>query len=191
MSTTIGTGNPLEHANFAVPPLHIPDGEGGAYKTELVLERSKLRCVKIQWWHAPDPREDPHNHPWCDAEGVAFTSTVLDGWLTMTNYTLVDGVVFKQTVTHKKGDTYEMPWATFHTVDAVGPDTVTRMVTGPLVEGGDWGHLVPGLTDGQGFVMDEWGKLGAYVSASADPKHDRAKFGADMCQLNPHKRPKQ
>ena len=30
---TIGSRNLLEHADFAVPPLHIPDGKGGCYKS--------------------------------------------------------------------------------------------------------------------------------------------------------------
>jgi hypothetical protein len=34
-----GGGLALSHDMPAAPPVHIPDGNGGAYKTELVIER--------------------------------------------------------------------------------------------------------------------------------------------------------
>lgn len=164
---TIGIGSPLEHADLAAPPLHIPDGEGGCYKTELVIERSKDRVVKIQWWHAPDPRRDPHNHPW------SFRSTILSGGYIETRYRLSDGGVllpYKET-SYRKGAVNEMPADVFHTVDKVSPGTVTRMVTGPIGDG-DWGYLIDGK----------------YVSAKDDP-YPNADFFTHLCALNPHKRP--
>lgn len=168
--STIGSGNPLEHADWAVPPLHIPDGQGGAFKTELVLERSTDRVVKIQWWHAPDPRRDPHNHPW------PFRSTILSGGYTETRHQRTGcgpdaaGVIVTQR-TYRAGDVNDLPVGVFHTVDEVLPGTVTRMETGPLVEGGDWGYLIGG----------------EYVSSTDDP-YPNADFFQQLCELNPHKR---
>ena len=165
--TTIGTGNPLAHADLAVPPLHIPDGEGGCYKTELVLERSEERVVKIHWWHAADPRRDPHSHPW------PFKSTILSGGYTETRYWFdeeADGHISSSQRTYREGDVNDLPLGMFHTVDSVMPGTVTRMECGPLVEGGDWGYLI-----------DD-----AYVSvkdADRDPN-----FLKHLRDLNPHKR---
>ena len=170
MSKTLGTGNPLAHADFAVPPLHIPDGKGGYYKTELVLERSEQRVVKIHWWHGPDPRRDPHNHPW-----HYFRSTILSGGYTETRYAApyLDTAERERESgvrVYRAGDVNSMPHGVFHTVDEVLPDTVTRMETGPLVEGGDWGYLIDG----------------AYVSVK-DAERDPDFFG-QLCAINPHKK---
>ena len=166
---TIGTGNPLEHADLSVPPLHIPDGKGGCYKTELVLERSLERVVKIHWWHAPDPRREPHNHPW-----EFFKSTILSGGYTETrHWKTTDGDALEHVVTesrtYREGDVNLLPHSIFHTVDEVLPGTVTRMETGPLVEGGGWGYL---------------DAAGNYSPQEPDPA-----FFEILCAMNPHKRP--
>lgn len=163
-ATTIGTFNPLAHADLAVPPLHIPDGKGGSYKTELVIERSEQRVVKIQWWYAPDPRRDPHNHPW-----EFFKSTILYGGYTETRHWIDQhgNVVFRP-YSYRVGDVNHLPRDTYHTVDSVLPGTVTRMETGPVVEGGDWGYLIDG----------------EYVKQVPD-----SEFFETLCAINPHKRP--
>jgi hypothetical protein len=46
-TTTTAAHNPLVQSDLVVPPLHIPDGKGGAYKTELVLARSPNKVVKL------------------------------------------------------------------------------------------------------------------------------------------------
>ena len=74
--------------------------------------------------------------------------------------------------TYSKGDINEMPSDAFHTVDEVLPGTMTRMETGPVVPGGDWGYLIDG----------------EYVSAKDDPHPNKA-FFAQLCGINPHKRP--
>lgn len=172
MEATIGTKNLLAHADFAVPPLHIPDGKGGCYKTELVLERSKERVVKIQWWHAPDPRRDPHNHPWMDSDGIAFRSTILAGGYTETRWKISGDWVRESRHEYREGEVNIMPYNVYHTVDEVLSGTVTRMVTGPVAKGKDWGYLIDG----------------AYVSALDDP-YPNMDFFAQLCELNPHKRP--
>ena len=70
--------------------------------------------------------------------------------------------------TYRKGDVNHLPRCVYHTVDSVLPGTVTRMETGPLVKGGDWGYLIDG----------------EHVKAENDPA-----FFAKLCELNPHKRP--
>ena len=163
---TIGTGSLLKHADLGTPPLHIPDGKGGCYKTELVVERSAERVVKIQWWHAPDPRREPHNHPW------AFRSTILAGGYTETRFWFHEGALHSARKVYGPGDVNEMPAGMFHTVDVVKPGTVTRMETGPIVEGGDWGYVIDGK----------------YVSAKDDP-YPNADFFKQLCEINPHKKP--
>ena len=171
MKTTIGTGNPLEHAQFAVPPLHIPDGVGGCFKTELVLNRSLQSVEKIHWWHAPDPRRDPHNHPWCDEAGIAFRSTVIAGGYREMRWWFMDGELCSVPKRYIAGDVNVMPHAVYHTVDQVLPGTVTRMVTGPVVPDGDWGYLI----------------AGKYVSAKDDP-YPNGSFMDQLREINPHKR---
>lgn len=170
---TIGTGNPLEQAALAIPPLHIPDGDGGCYKTELVVRRDMDGVEKIQWWHAPDPRKEPHNHPWKDGAGIAFRSTILSGGYIETRYWKEGNAVRSEIRSYHQGDVNVMPHNVFHTVDSVEPGTHTRMVTGPVVEGGDWGYLI----DGQ------------YVSAKDDP-YPNTLFFKQLCEINPHKAPK-
>jgi len=145
--TTAGLA--LAHAHLTAPPLHIPDGHGGAYKTELVIFRSPGRTEKINWWHGPDPRRHPHNHPW------DFESTILAGALTMTlwRFGWLALEWSREVVTYGAGTTYKLPADVFHTVDAVEPGTVTHMVCGPLAQAteltprskpGEWGHLIGG-----------------------------------------------
>ena len=51
-------------------------------------------------------------------------------------------------------------------------ESVTRMETGPIVEGGDWGYLIKGK----------------YVSAKDDGVYQDSNFFKELCALNPHKR---
>lgn len=146
MATTSG-GFVLEHAELTVPPVHIPDGRGGAYKTELVIERAQAGTTKILWWHADDPRSDPHNHPWSDEAGVAFRSEILHGGYTEDRWALtativpVDGVKYLGHNVYRAGDTNTMPQDVFHVVHQVLPGTVTRMTCGPAVLGNEWHYL--------------------------------------------------
>lgn len=167
-------GLPLIQANLTAPPLHIPDGNGGAYKTELVLFRSPDRSEKINWWHGPDPRRDPHNHPW------PFRSTILSGALTMTlwRFDWLACEWWQETVSYSAGATYDMPADVFHTVDSVEPGTVTHMQCGPLSYPHDT-HVFRAEARG------EWGYLvgGVYEPAKPDPD-----FRAQLAAINPHMR---
>ncbi len=170
MNKSIAARHSLAHKAFETVPLHIPDGLGGAYKTELVLQRTVNAVVKINWWHGPDPRLDPHNHPW------RFTSKILQGGYTETRWYGVyrNGQVIdyiKDTRSYKAGDVNVLNPDTFHTIDSVIPGTVTHMVTGPVDGDGDWGYLINKK----------------YVSAAHDPKKN-LKFWTQLCELNPHKR---
>lgn len=173
LKVTIGLQQPLEMAPFGACPLHIPDSTGRVYKTELVLERSAERVVKVNWWHAPDER-GPHSHPW------PFVSEILDGGYSETRYWIQHGQVRSERKTYRKGDKNYFPAfqlidgrfgaRLFHTVDEVEPGTVTYMVCGRLVgEASDRGYL--NLEDGD------------YTAATKDPA-----FLERLAAANPHKR---
>jgi hypothetical protein len=161
-------GFALEHAALSVPPVHIPDGAGGAYKTELVIERTPERTVKILWWHADDPRPEPHNHPW------AFESKILHGGYSEDRYRLqpdgADLAVVHERCTYRAGDINRVPRDVFHNVVDVQPGTVTRLVCGPAAPGNEWHYL-----------DIETGEL----SGSDDPA-----FRARLAAINPHLRPR-
>lgn len=141
---TTTSGQPLAHAPFTVAPRHIPNGKGRAFKTELVERRDpKAQTIKWHWWHLPDDDRPPHNHPWKDAEGISFISEILQGGYTEERYWLEGGEVKREKVTYKAGDRNVMPYHVYHTVIAVEPGTLTRMVTGPAVPENEWGYLDP------------------------------------------------
>lgn len=134
---TTSAGLPITAANLSSPPLHIPDGLGGAYKTELVVERSQDTTTKINWWHGSDPRREPHNHPW------PFESTIESGGYTADRYYFdhLGNVVGPITDTYAAGDVNKMPQDCFHVVRDVLPGTRTTMRIGAMVGDGEWGHL--------------------------------------------------
>lgn len=137
---TLGLGLPLQAGDFASPPLHIPNGDGLIYKTELVIKRDPLtETIKVNWWHLPDDvggRARPHNHPW------DFSSTVLHGALTERRYTFNDdGTPLVEELTHRAGETYSLPRGDYHVVVYVEPGTVTLMRCGPAAPGNEWGYL--------------------------------------------------
>jgi hypothetical protein len=163
-SETTAGGLALSHDMLAAPPVHIPDGRGGAYKTELVIERGADRTVKILWWYADDPRTEPHNHPW------AFTSEILAGGYTDERYRRTsDGTVDHETVVVRAGDVNVVPADIYHRVTDVLPGTVTRMTCGSAASGNAWGYL--DIVSGD-------------ISTSDDPM-----FVANLRAINPHLRP--
>jgi hypothetical protein len=161
MENKTSTGLDLNAARLATPPLHIPDNNGGSYKTELVLQRVPF-VEKINWWHGPDPRKEPHSHPW------PFRSTILAGGYTETRWTKQEDGTWKVTeYEYNVGDINDIEANVYHNVTSVKPGTVTHMVCGPLVENGAWGHLdLETMTE---------------VPAKLDPE-----FRAKMVQINPH-----
>lgn len=186
---TTSTGTPLQQQIAA--PTHIPNGNGGAYKTELALFRSPhpidvgdlppdilgmvealtgkrgafellpmlpgggITHIRLTWWHEPDPRQDPHNHPW------SFRSLILSGGYTERRVTGGDR-------TYRAGDINDVGAFAFHTVAEVLPNTVTLMICGPYAKGGEWGHLVGD---------------GGFVPAKAE-----VSFIEAIKAINPHKR---
>jgi hypothetical protein len=161
--TTAG-GLALSHDMLAAPPVHIPDGRGGAYKTELVIERGLDRTVKILWWYADDPRMEPHNHPW------AFTSEILAGGYTDERYRMAsDGTISHETVVVRAGDVNVVPADIYHRVTDVMPGTVTRMTCGSATSGNAWGYL--DIASGE-------------IATSDDPT-----FVTNLRAINPHLRP--
>ena len=167
--TTTTGGQPLLAATLTTPPIHIPDGKGGAYKTELAVERSPEKTVKILWWHADDPRPEPHNHPW------PFKSEILSGGYSETRYWVEDGKVMVEEKTYRAGDINDMPVNVFHVVHDVQPKTVTRLTCGAAALNNEWGYI------------DK--ETGAYTSAR-DPQFADNQFIDKLREINPHMRPK-
>jgi hypothetical protein len=130
------TGNPIFAGNLATPPIHVPDLNGGSYKTELTLIRTPERTEKIIWWHAGDPRDIPHNHPW------PFVSTILSGGYTEDRFKIeADGSVSNETKTYRTGDLNDCPADVYHVVYDVLKGTVTHLVCGQQSPGAVWGYL--------------------------------------------------
>ena len=163
-NTTTG-GQPLINKPFEAPPIHIPDDNGGAFKTELAVMRSPEKTVKYLWWHGDDPRKTPHNHPW------AFSSEILSGGYTEDRYTLIDGEVVKETLSHVAGDVNTVPANVFHVVYDVLEGTTTKLTCGEASEGNSWGYLDI--------------ESGKYTEAEKDPE-----FFAKLQAINPHMRAK-
>ena len=173
MQSTTTAGLALSHLLLTAPPVHVPNGRGGAYKTELVVERDPTtQTVKILWWYEDDPRDLPHNHPWRDDDGIAFRSEILAGGYTEQSWVVGEiGKVHRlDDATYRAGDVNTCCWSTFHRVTDVLPGTVTRMTCGPAVGGNEWHYLDP--TTGE-------------LEPSADPL-----FLAAFRELNPHTRPR-
>lgn len=172
-------GFALRHEYLTAPPVHIPDGNGGAYKTELVLERTDERTEKLVWWHADDPRPEPHNHPW------RFTSTILHGGYTEDRWWSDDGALCTDTLTYRadgteNGNRNDVPSEVFHRVYDVLPGTVTHMMCGPAAPGNAWHYLdldVVGVDYPDGALIDP---LSVYDD-----------FRSLLWDLNPHLRPKE
>jgi hypothetical protein len=152
--------------NLQSPPVHIPDGKGGAYKTELALFRSQERTEKILWWHADDPRPEPHNHPW------DFVSDILSGGYSERRYWLDEnGELQSATMTYRAGEQNIVPANVFHVVYDVQPNTVTYLTCGKASDGNLWGYLDLSTK--------------TYADAERDPN-----FLTFLQEINPHLRKK-
>ena len=162
MKTTTG-GQALDNMAFEAPPIHIPDDNGGAFKTELAVLRSPEKTIKYLWWHGDDPRSTPHNHPW------DFQSEILSGGYTEDRYWVTDRGVQKTTLIHRKGDINTVPTNVFHVVYDVVKGTSTKLVCGKASENNSWGYL---------NIKD-----GSYTEAEKDPD-----FFAKLQAINPHMR---
>lgn len=168
--STTSAGAPLFAAMFVTVPIHIPDDDDGAYKTELVIKRDPAtETLKVLWWHGSDPRTTPHNHPWKDKDGISFVSEILSGGYTEDRYTVVDGRVVKETKSYRAGDKNIVPYDSYHYVYDVRKDTCTWLRTGPAVPGNVWGYLDP--------------ETGLYSPYEKDPT-----FLGRLQKLNPHLR---
>lgn len=169
-------GQQLRHGYYESPPIHIPDGKGGSYKTELVLFRSEEATEKLLWWYADDPRQQPHNHPWY------FESTILEGGYTEDRYRIDDGsadpshgpIALHSTVTYGVGDVNVVPVDVYHNVRDVMPGTRTHMRCGPAIEGNSWYYL-----DTATLELTPW------EEASSD-----VPFIDQLRSINPHMRPR-
>lgn len=160
-------GFALAHDAMTAPPVHIPDGKGGAYKTELVLERSQQRTRKMIWWHAADPRTDPHNHPW------PFVSTIIAGGYTELRWWFgPDGTIQHARCVYRAGDLNYVDPLVYHQVVGILPGTVTELNCGPAAEGNMWSYL--DVVTGK---ITPWNEAGGNET-----------FVDDLHAINPHLR---
>ena len=163
MATTTSGVSLTLNGHYAQCPKTIPSSEGLSLRTELVLERSEKRTVKVHWWHNPDPiSSKPHNHPW------NFKSKILHGGYTEQVWWIKNGVVRTETRTYKAGDTNVNTIDKFHKVISVQPGTVSIMTTGQASKNNAWGWLDI--------------ETGKYTLATFDPK---SPFMKDLKRLNP------
>lgn len=162
MRYTLG-GLAAENDFLLAAPIHIPDGNGGSYKTELALFRSAERTEKIIWWHADDPRPEPHNHPW------DFQSTILNGGYTEHRWWQEDGIWNSETKIYRAGDVNVVKANVFHVVVNVLPQTITHLICGKASENNLWGYL----------NLDDL----TYIPAKKE-----VSFVEDLKKLNPHLR---
>ncbi len=168
MSGTLGGGFALKSEHLETPPFHVPNGKGGAYKTELVMVRTPERTEKIIWWYEDDPRPEPHNHPW------RFESTILSGGYTEDRWWIDErGELQKATITYRANDLNlnVVEKNVFHVVRDVLPKTTTRLLCGQASPNNEWGYL--DLTTKE------------YSEAERDPR-----FLEYLQAINPHLRSK-
>lgn len=178
-SSTVATGAATQVALFTARPIHVPDADGGSYKTETVVYDGPGGTIKINYWSAPDPRRDPHNHPWKinDKEdelyGVSFVSYIIAGGYEET-VTYKNGAQSKRS--YRAGDKNVAYYDEFHTVDSVLPGTVTVMVCGP--------RFTPpeGASHAWGYHIDR-----EFVPAG-DPRVSDTSFFGRFVAINPHRR---
>lgn len=173
---TIGLSTSTQVALFTGRPVHIPDEEGGSFKTETVVYDGPGGTIKLNYWSKKDPRPDRHNHPWKDEDGVSFVSYILQGGYTETVEYVIDGETRVEQRVYRAGDKNTAMWAEFHTVDEVLPDTVTLMVCGPR-------YTPPeGKSHAWGYRIDN-----EFVPANAEKVADPTFFPRFLA-INPHRR---
>lgn len=124
-------------------PMRIPDTTGtNFFLSAIDLFRSPEFTVKLHHWHCADEREKPHNHPWCDVNGVSFTSHILVGGYEEIVYWFdAAGQVQSEIRKYKAGDKNVSFYREYHTITSVEPGTVTLMVCGNQVPLNEWGYL--------------------------------------------------
>ena len=178
---TQGLGTSTSVALFGARPLHIPDLDGGSYKSEVVVYDGPGGTIKINYWGSSDPREEAHNHPFRDEDDVSFTAYLLGGGYTDKRLTVADdGTVVEQIKVFRAGDVNVVQYSEYHTVYDVLPGTVTIMVCGPRYKpanGDAWGYLVQNPDTGL------FEKVGPN-----DPRVANPNFVASFKAMNPHRR---
>jgi len=179
----LATGDSTNLGWLGSIPVHIPDGKGGAYKTEWTLfDSPQLGTVKLNFWHAPDPRRIPHNHPWDDGFRTAFTSYIIAGGYTETVYVKASRGAYGcySTKASASGcNQHTVCSKHYHTVDEVEPGTITLMVCGPRKP--EWGYLLLGERDENGYFTGEEVRFD-------DPRVADPGFREAFLVLNPMKR---
>jgi hypothetical protein len=178
---TQGLGTSTSVALFGARPLHIPDLDGGSYKSEVVVYDGPGGTIKINYWGASDPREELHNHPFRDENGIAFMAYILAGGYTDKSIVLTeDGTAVERVKVFRAGDTNVVPYNAYHTVYNVLPGTVTIMVCGP--------RFKPANGDAWGYIIQNPGTNLFEKVGPNDPRVANPNFLASFKAMNPHRR---
>jgi len=100
---------------------------GVKYLTRLYVLNTPLFGIKLHWFHAPDPDEHCHDHPW------AFLSLILKGGYTERREWFLRGVLMRQTVKTRGRGTLAFRRANaVHRIEHIQYGTMTLIVNGPV-----------------------------------------------------------
>lgn len=139
--TTTTTGQAVSGLGRDWAPFrHIPGLDGLAYKSESRRDGEQPGTLE-RWtvWHKPDPRRDPHTHPW------PFVSRICSGGYREARYVRNDDTglwEFVGDIWYREGDLVVVGERTAHSIVELLPGTVTHMLIGQLFGSPqDWGHL--------------------------------------------------
>lgn len=121
------------------PFRHIPGPDGITYKSESRRD-GELPGELERWtvWHRPDPRQEPHTHPW------PFASKICSGGYLESRYvrSASGRWEFSGEDWYKEGDIVLVGENVAHSILEILPGTVTHMLIGRLFGGPqDWGYL--------------------------------------------------
>lgn len=115
-----------------------------------LIPEGGITHIRLTWWHLPDFREHPHNHPW------NFNSFIINGGYTERKYTKASNAVMLkyndfsevaldylwEDIEHKENGINVVQASSFHEIVSIQPGTVTLMICGPLIKNGEWGYLI-------------------------------------------------
>ena len=166
MKKTTG-GQDIKFHSMEKAPLHIPDGKGGSFKTELTVFRSEEETQKYLWWHGDDPRGEPHNHPWDFSSKILHGGYTEDRWELNSSSELIKRTRIYRADGSLDGNENIVPKDTYHIVRDVLKGTVTHLTCGPAREDNEWGYIDIENSE--------------YTRAESDKD-----FFSELCELNPH-----
>lgn len=100
---------------------------GVKYLTRLYVINTPLFGIKLHWFHAPDPDDHCHDHPW------AFFSLILKGGYTERREHFYSSILQRYSVEDRGlGSVAFRPASAVHRIKHVKPGTMTIIINGPV-----------------------------------------------------------